>query len=169
MPFRKDQLEAYGRFSIKQGSSIPAPLSCSNTPLGRVEEGLTRPAPPSSKPIREPSVSGSAHLTTLVSIESLEMFQDYQSTVKQLAGTCENLMQERDFWKVRAERAGANKDPQDEAAREDKRIEALRRLLARELHPDMAKASTEEAALRTKLFKQLWPEIDRIAKGQSAK
>ena len=76
-------------------------------------------------------------------------------------------MQERDFWKVRAERAGANKDPQDEAAREDKRIEALRRLLARELHPDMAKASTEEATLRTKLFKQLWPEIDRIAKRQS--
>jgi hypothetical protein len=33
----------------------------------------------------------------------------------------------------------------------------------------MAKPSTEEAALRAKLFKQLWPEIDRIAKGQSGK
>jgi hypothetical protein len=169
MPFRRDQLEAYGRFSIKQGSSIPVPLSCPNTPLGRVEEGLTRPAPPTSKPIREPSVSGSAHLTTLVSIESLEMLKDYQTTVKQLAGTCENLIQERDFWRVKAESARSNKDPQDQAAREDKRIEALRRLLARELHPDMAKPSTEEAALRAKLFKQLWPEIDRIAKGQSGK
>lgn len=169
MPFRRDQLEAYGRFSIKQGSSIAAPVSCPNTRLGRVEEGLTRPAPPTSKPIREPSVSGSAHLTTLVPIESLKMFQDYHSTIEQLAGTCENLIHERDFWRVKAERAGANKDPQDQAAREDKRIEALRRLLARELHPDMAKPSTEEAALRTKLFKQLWPEIDRIAKGQSDK
>ena len=169
MPFRRDQMEAYGRFSIKQAPSIPEPVSCPSTRLRRVEEGLTRPAPPASKPIREPSVSGSAHLTTLVSIESLKMFQDYQTTIKQLAGTCENLMQERDFWKVKAERAGANKDPQDEAAREDKRIEALRRLLARELHPDKAKTSLEEAALRNKLFKQLWPEIDRIAKGQSGK
>ena len=86
-----------------------------------------------------------------------------------MAGAFENLIQERDFWKLKAESARSDKDPQDQAAREDKRIEALRRLLARELHPDKAQSSTEEAALRAEIFKQLWPEIDRIAKGQSSK
>jgi hypothetical protein len=157
-------MEAYGRFSVKQAPSVPEPASCPSTRLRRVEEGLTRPAPPASKPIREPSFSGSAYLTTLVSIESLKKFHDYHSTIEQLAGTCENLIQERDFWKEKAESARSNKNPQNQAVREDERIEALRRLLARELHPDKAKSSTEEAALRAELFKQLWPQIDRIAK-----
>ena len=165
MPFIKDQMEAYGRFSVKQAPSVAEPVSSPSTRLRHFKEGLTRPAPP----IREPSLSGSAHLTVMIPIETLKKFQEYDATIKQLAGACENLIQERDFWKVKAESARSNKGPQHQAAREDKRIEALRRLLARELHPDKAKSSTEEAALRAEIFKQLWPEIDRIAKRQSSK
>jgi hypothetical protein len=162
-------MEAYGRFSVKQASSVPEPVSSPSQRLRHFKEGLTRPAPPASKPIREPSVSGSTHLTVMIPIETLKKFQEYEATLEQMAGACENLIQERDFWKLKAESARSDKDPQDQAAREDKRIEALRRLLARELHPDKAKFSTEEAALRAEIFKRLWPEIDRIAKGQSSK
>jgi hypothetical protein len=169
MSFRRDQIEAYARFAIKQAPAVPAPVSCPRAEMVRLEERPARPAPPASKPVREPSVGGSAHLTALFPVESLKMFQDYHSTIEQLAEACENLIQERDFWKVKASSAVTKNASEEEAAREDKRVEALRRLLARELHPDMANPSTEEAALRTKLFKQLWPEIDRIAKGQSSK
>ena len=169
MSFIRDQMEAYGRFSFKQASSVPEPVSSPSTRLRHFKEGLTRPAPPASKPMREPSASGSDHLTVMIPIETLKKFQEYESTLEQMAGACENLIQERDFWKLKAESARSNKEPQDQAAREDKRIEALRRLLARELHPDKAKFSTEEAALRAEIFKHLWPEIDRIAKGQSSK
>ena len=164
----RDQMEAYGRFSVKQAPSVPEPVSSPSTRLRHFKEGLTRPPPPASKPISEPSVSGSSHLTVLVSVETLKKLQEHDAIIEQLASACENLIQERDFWKVKAESARSNKDPQDQTAREDKRIEALRRLLARELHPDKAKSSTEEAALRAEIFKQLWPEIDRIAKGQSS-
>ena len=169
MPFIRDQMEAYGRFSVKQASSVPEPVSSPSPRLRHFKEGLTRPAPPASKPIREPSVSGSTHLTVMIPIETLKKFQEYEATLEQMAGACENLIQERDFWKLKAESARSDKDPQDQAAREDKRIEALRRLLARELHPDKAKFCTEEAALRAEIFKRLWPEIDRIAKGQGSK
>ena len=169
MSMRRDQIEAYARFAIREAPAVPAPVSCQRAEMVRPEERPVRPAPPASKPVREPNVSGSAHLMALFPVESLKMFQDYLSTIEQLAGTCENLIQERDFWKVKASSAVTKNASQEEAAREDKRIEALRRLLARELHPDMAKASTEEAALRTKLFKQIWPEIYRNAEGQSGK
>ncbi|MCA3359570.1 MAG: hypothetical protein ING02_16375 [Roseomonas sp.] len=169
MPIRRDQIEAYERFAIRQAPAVPAPASCPSAQMVRPEERLTRPDPPASKPVREASVSGSAHLTAVLPIESLKMFQDCNSAIEQLAGTCKNLIQERDFWKVKATSAVTKKASQEEVAREDKRIEALRRLLAKELHPDMAKTASEESALRTKLFKQLWPEIDRIAKGQCAK
>ena len=169
MPFIRDQMEAYGRFSVKQAPSVPEPVSSPSTRLRHFKEGLTRPVPPASKAIREPSVSGSTHLTVMIPIETLKKFQEYESTLEQMAGAYENLIQERDFWKLKAESARSDKDPQDQAAREDKRIEALRRLLARELHPDKAKFSTEEAALRAEIFKRLWPEIDRIAKGQGSK
>ena len=72
MPFIRDQMEAYGRFSVKQAPSVPEPVSSPSTRLRHFEEGLTRPVPPASKPIREPSVSGSTHLTVMIPIETLK-------------------------------------------------------------------------------------------------
>jgi hypothetical protein len=47
---------------------------------------------------------------------------------------------------------------------EGERIEAVRKLLARELHPDKAGLSSSEAALRSSLFQSIWPQIDQITK-----
>jgi len=44
----------------------------------------------------------------------------------------------------------------------DKRFEQLRRFLARELHPDLARADTPERAVREALFKRVWAKIEQL-------
>jgi hypothetical protein len=51
------------------------------------------------------------------------------------------------------------------AGRSDKRFDELRRYLAREFHPDHAKAEGIEKLVRAEIFKQVWPKVEEIAKG----
>jgi chromosome segregation ATPase len=44
----------------------------------------------------------------------------------------------------------------------DKRFDQLRRFLARELHPDLARADTPERAVREALFKRVWAKIEQL-------
>jgi len=44
----------------------------------------------------------------------------------------------------------------------DKRFDQLRRFLARELHPDLARADTAERAVREALFKRVWAKIEQL-------
>jgi uncharacterized coiled-coil protein SlyX len=44
----------------------------------------------------------------------------------------------------------------------DKRFDQLRRFLARELHPDLARPDTPERALREVLFKRVWAKIEQL-------
>lgn len=44
----------------------------------------------------------------------------------------------------------------------DKRFDQLRRFLARELHPDLARADTPERAVRETLFKRVWAKIEQL-------
>jgi hypothetical protein len=166
---RREHIEAYERFAIKQAPSAPVPESCPPTRMVCLKDSLEPPPPPPAKLIKERSDSQLSHEMQYQAIESAEMLHDYRSAVEQLAETCETLIQERDFWKVTAASIDRKKAPRDESPQEDARVEALRKLLARELHPDKAKSSSEEAALRTELFKRLWPQIDLIVKGQSPK
>jgi hypothetical protein len=162
-------MAAYERFAIKQPPFVSDPTFLQGTEPKPIEARLTQPAPPASKTVGEPSTDASTHLAALVTVESLKLIQDQQTVIEQLAKICEKMMQERDSWKGKTEGSPSSKAPQNEAVREDKRIEALRRLLARELHPDKAKLSAAEAAVHNDLFQRLWPQIDRIAKGQSIK
>jgi hypothetical protein len=43
------------------------------------------------------------------------------------------------------------------------RFDALRRLVAKELHPDFCKGEQFEKLMRQECFKKLWPEIERLA------
>jgi hypothetical protein len=77
-----------------------------------------------------------------------------------LRGT--EALPQRDWAKARAiaaeakiAEAGAWKDP---------RFDEWRRLLAREVHPDHAKADGIEKVVRAEIFKTLWPQIERIGK-----
>ncbi len=45
----------------------------------------------------------------------------------------------------------------------DDRFDMLRRLIAKELHPDFCTGGDLEKLLRAECFKRLWPEIERIA------
>jgi hypothetical protein len=44
----------------------------------------------------------------------------------------------------------------------DKRFDQLRRFLARELHPDLARADTPERTVREALFKRVWAKIEQL-------
>jgi hypothetical protein len=44
----------------------------------------------------------------------------------------------------------------------DKRFDQLRRFLARELHPDLARPDTPERAVREALFKRVWAKIEQL-------
>ena len=43
------------------------------------------------------------------------------------------------------------------------RFDTLRRLVAKELHPDFCSGGAVEKTLRAEFFKELWPEIERLA------
>jgi hypothetical protein len=45
----------------------------------------------------------------------------------------------------------------------DERFNILRRLVARELHPDHCIGGEIEKVVRAEFFKRLWPEIEQIA------
>jgi hypothetical protein len=45
----------------------------------------------------------------------------------------------------------------------DDRFDALRRLIAKELHPDFCNGGHLEQLMRQECFKTLWPEIERLA------
>lgn len=61
------------------------------------------------------------------------------------------VIAERERWKALARATDSGK------------FDRLRRLLARELHPDHCPES--EKAVRAEIFKRLWPEVERIARG----
>lgn len=46
----------------------------------------------------------------------------------------------------------------------DKRFETLRRLIARELHPDAPGVAEADGQVRAELFKRIWPEVESIAR-----
>ena len=127
-----------------------------------------RPPPPASRQVREPDWESASQESARGPVGSFDFFQGQQYAMMQLVEMSAHLAKERDAWKAMAESLTANQPQQPAAAQQDKRVEALRRLLARELHPDRAEPSSKEGALLNDLFQRLWPQIDRIAKGQTA-
>jgi hypothetical protein len=71
------------------------------------------------------------------------------------------LDQEVDQWKVRAKSAEARLI-EIQSSTDDSRFEKLRRLIAKELHPDFC-ADGSEKLVRQELFKRIWSKIDQIA------
>jgi uncharacterized protein YhaN len=71
-------------------------------------------------------------------------------------------LRQRDWADARAIAAEAK--IAEATAGKDPRFDELRRLLAREFHPDHAKADGIEKVVRAEIFKTLWPQIERIGK-----
>lgn len=166
---RRDQMALYEKVAFRNPAQLATGASYPNQDFRPAVEKYARPAPPASKPVREKAHDESMDLASLFVFQSFELLDEQPNLIQQLSDTCRKLREERDHWKAKAEAAATNPQVPKKTESVDKRIEALRKLLARELHPDGAKLCPAEAALRTELFQALWPQIDRIAKGDGTR
>ena len=90
-----------------------------------------------------------------------------RANVSRLKNAGKTVIIQREEWKARAltaEQKATDLDAQLASRREtrDDRFDALRRLVARELHPDFCDNGGIEKLIRAEFFKQLWPEIERL-------
>jgi hypothetical protein len=90
-----------------------------------------------------------------------------RASVSRLQNAGKTVIAQREEWKARA--LVAEQKATDLAAQlanrqptRDDRFDALRRLVARELHPDHCTSSDIEKLIRAEFFKRLWPEIERL-------
>lgn len=70
-------------------------------------------------------------------------------------------VKQREEWEKRALAAEARMATSP-SLRADKRFDALKRLLAREFHPDQIQGEGLEKILRAEIFKRLWPKVETI-------
>ena len=90
-----------------------------------------------------------------------------RANVSRLKNAGKTVIAEREEWKARAlvaEQRATDLAAQLASRREmrDDRFDALRRLVARELHPDHCAGGDIEKTVRAEFFKKLWPEIERL-------
>jgi hypothetical protein len=90
-----------------------------------------------------------------------------KASVSRLQNAGKTVIAQRQQWKARA--LVAEQKLTDLTAQltnrrppRDDRFEVLRRLVARELHPDHCMGGDIEKAVRAEFFKRLWPEIERL-------
>jgi hypothetical protein len=86
-----------------------------------------------------------------------------QATVKRLQTAGKTVISQREEWKTRALAAEDRLETERRRPMSpDKRFDALRRLIAKELHPDFCTGGDLEKLVRSECFKRLWPEIERL-------
>jgi hypothetical protein len=74
-------------------------------------------------------------------------------------------LKEVSIWKDRAGQQVLPERRRNEGPAEpnsDWRFSALRRLVAKELHPDLCRTGEAEAAARNNLFQRIWPQIEML-------
>ncbi|MBV8590710.1 MAG: hypothetical protein JO212_11765 [Acetobacteraceae bacterium] len=75
---------------------------------------------------------------------------------------------EASLWKRRAlaaqsdSKPRASPPPAASSGASDDRINKIRRLLAKELHPDACDSGGPEARVRAELFKKIWPKLESV-------
>ena len=88
-----------------------------------------------------------------------------EAEVRRLRAATEEAELQRDLWRMTAksaqERLAAYEAPGGPEPGLDKRFEQLKRLLARELHPDLA-ADADEKRVREVIFKRVWAKIEQL-------
>jgi hypothetical protein len=88
-----------------------------------------------------------------------------RAQVKRLQDAGKTVIAEREHWKSRALAAETLLESErDRHASGQDRFDALRRLIAKELHPDFCTGGHLEKLMRQECFKKLWPEIEDIAR-----
>ena len=87
-----------------------------------------------------------------------------RASVKRLQTAGKTVISQREEWKARALAAEQLVElERRHTTNVDERFDALRRLVAKELHPDFCTGGDLEKLVRSECFKRLWPEIERLA------
>ena len=87
-----------------------------------------------------------------------------RARIKRLQIAGKTVIAQREQWKSRALAAEELLEAErNRHAGGQDRFDALRRLVAKELHPDFCKGGQLEKLMRQECFKKLWPEIERLA------
>ena len=101
--------------------------------------------------------------------EAARVLMAERENMQKLRDACRLLIAEREAWKRRALAAEARMLTEEADEMDRQRFDALRRVLARELHPDYAPADRGDMSLREALFKSIWPKVEQIErKGRSS-
>ena len=97
-----------------------------------------------------------------------EEIRALRARVKRLQSAGKTVIAQREAWTARA--LAAEQEAMElttqlagRLATRDSRYDALRRLIARELHPDHCTGGEIEKLVRAEFFKSLWPEIEQLA------
>ncbi|MCA3367675.1 MAG: hypothetical protein INF79_18880 [Roseomonas sp.] len=100
--------------------------------------------------------------------EAARVLMSERENMQKLRDACRTLIAEREAWKRRALAAEARMLTEEADEMDRHRFDALRRVLARELHPDYAPEDCADLQLREALFKSIWPKVEQIErKGRS--
>jgi hypothetical protein len=94
--------------------------------------------------------------------EAARVLMAERENMQKLRDACRLLIAEREAWKRRALAAEARMLTEEADEMDRQRFDALRRVLARELHPDYAPADRGDMSLREELFKSIWPKVEQI-------
>jgi hypothetical protein len=122
-------------------------------------------------PVRGAGYAAGPALAPEMPVQATRM-RDLEETIRYLRERWHVTIAERDEWERRARAAEreaetlrAVPNPSATAAKDgDPKYAALRRFLARELHPDAAPASDTVRAAKSELFKLVWAEIAKLDK-----
>ncbi|MFM7690177.1 MAG: hypothetical protein ACKPAC_12090 [Alphaproteobacteria bacterium] len=94
--------------------------------------------------------------------EAARVLMAERENMQKLRDACRLLIAEREAWKRRALAAEARMLTEEADEMDRQRFDALRRVLARELHPDYAPPDRGDLSLREALFKSIWPKVEQI-------
>ena len=87
-----------------------------------------------------------------------------RARIKRLQTAGKTVIAQREEWKSRSLAAEELLEAErNRCSKGNDRFDMLRRLVAKELHPDFCKGGHLEKLMRQECFKKLWPEIERLA------
>ncbi len=95
-------------------------------------------------------------------IDDLEQkVRSQEEKVERLQQAGKTVIEQREWWKTRAEAAEARLAEMPTSS-DSGRFEQLRRVIAKELHPDFWPSDGLEKIVRQELFKQLWAKVEAL-------
>ena len=87
-----------------------------------------------------------------------------RARVRRLQTAGKTVIRQREEWMARAlEAEDALEAERRKPMNGNDRFDRLRRLIAKELHPDFCTGGDLEKTVRAEWFKRLWPEIERMS------